>query len=116
MAIPGHVRSSSRHSDCLWTNRVRGAVAHFHSQFLLATRRTRIDALLRKLVKVAGLSLRGGGAGEKLAGINESARGRRHSSMASIENSEGGMPKHSGIADLIVKGSERLPVRFPENL
>jgi EAL domain-containing protein (putative c-di-GMP-specific phosphodiesterase class I) len=28
--------------------------------------------------------------------------------MASIENSEGGMPKHSGIADLIVKGAIAL--------
>jgi hypothetical protein len=28
--------------------------------------------------------------------------------MASIENSEGGMPKHSGVADLIVKGAIAL--------
>lgn len=59
-------------------------------------------------MKVAVPSLRGGGAGEKLGWINESARGRRHSSMASIENSEHGMPKHRGMADLIVKGAIAL--------
>lgn len=37
--------------------------------------------------------------------INESARGRRHSSMTSIDNTENSVPRHSGMADLIVKGA-----------
>jgi len=37
--------------------------------------------------------------------INESARGRRHSSMTSIDNTESAVPRHSGMADLIVKGA-----------
>jgi len=43
------------------------ARAHAFSFWPVATRRTRIGVLLRKLVKVAAPSLRGGGTSEKLA-------------------------------------------------
>ena len=65
MAIHGHVQSSCGYIPRLWTNHRVPRECRYLALLLAATPRTRIDPLLRKLVKVAGLSLRGGAIARK---------------------------------------------------
>ncbi|NSL70416.1 hypothetical protein C6Y62_01105 [Hyphomicrobium sulfonivorans] len=61
----------------------------------------------RKLVKASAPGLRRAGADEKLKQDNESVGGASFQ-MASIDNSEGRMPKQSGLARVIVMGAIAL--------